>query len=598
MKKTIFQFDLLRWSEPQLLLDGKMSAAEYFRCSVTTLSDLTRFEVTPLDNKNEFQDFCCCICFEDVLCDAVSVQGDSMGSCRMLAGGTEDQEFVSANLLVIKSGIRFYLLEFDGFPAGEVCWCGKFNGNILTELRAELRENIASRPLEKFALELRSGENPQVLLENWAKRHYSANTERCFNTTVLEGAGWNSWDYFRWSVTAEDVLRNAEFIARDAVLSKYIKRIVIDDGWMNCYGEWEGNSRFANMRKLSSDLRKMGFTPGLWFAPALAEPQSMIAQQHWEYLARGESNWPCLSFECMSRRAFVLDPTQKEVQRFWGDTFRRYKEMDFGYFKLDFLKHVFSARYFADRRASANDIMNIMLQTIRNAVGSNCALMACNYLYAAGNKYVDMVRTASDIHADFASIRHNSSAIAARGFMQDIIWRNDPDFALARGVDTSNDPNMDRLRPNQVFIQKKSSEYDDLLGKWCCASSLRGEEAKILLSLVIVSGGEVNFSDDLTKLNEYGLELVRKTAAAEKGFAACAQDLYLHEYAEVYLQKICKNKQRKLWINWQDDVRSFVFDLPENAANIRDFWSGEVLNTLPDTLNIAPHSCRLIEYMI
>ena len=50
--------------------------------------------------------------------------------------------------------------------------------------------------------------------------------------------GWNSWDYYRWTVSEAAVLKNAEFIARDPVLSKNVKRIIIDDGWSYCYGEW------------------------------------------------------------------------------------------------------------------------------------------------------------------------------------------------------------------------------------------------------------------------------------------------------------------------------------------------------------------------
>ena len=47
-------------------------------------------------------------------------------------------------------------------------------------------------------------------------------------------AGWNSWDYYRWTITEDEVLKNAEFIAKDPVLSKHVKRIIVDDGWQYC----------------------------------------------------------------------------------------------------------------------------------------------------------------------------------------------------------------------------------------------------------------------------------------------------------------------------------------------------------------------------
>ena len=62
-------------------------------------------------------------------------------------------------------------------------------------------------------------------------------------------AGWNSWDYYRWTITEEEVLSNAEFIARDPVLSKHVKRIIVDDGssWMTA-----GSTATANGRRIPS----------------------------------------------------------------------------------------------------------------------------------------------------------------------------------------------------------------------------------------------------------------------------------------------------------------------------------------------------------
>ena len=77
-----------------------------------------------------------------------------------------------------------------------------------------------------------------------------------------------------WSITSEDVLANADFFAREPVFCRYIKRIVLDDGWMNCCGEWEPNSRFKDMPDLVKELKKMNFSAGLWFAPVIAEIKS------------------------------------------------------------------------------------------------------------------------------------------------------------------------------------------------------------------------------------------------------------------------------------------------------------------------------------
>ena len=44
-------------------------------------------------------------------------------------------------------------------------------------------------------------------------------------------------------------MKNAEFIANDPVLKQHVKRIIVDDGWQYCYGEWEANSLFPQGMK-------------------------------------------------------------------------------------------------------------------------------------------------------------------------------------------------------------------------------------------------------------------------------------------------------------------------------------------------------------
>ena len=45
--------------------------------------------------------------------------------------------------------------------------------------------------------------------------------------------GWNSWDYYRWTVTEEEVLRNAEFIASAPCLMLALAGDDAVDRWRN-----------------------------------------------------------------------------------------------------------------------------------------------------------------------------------------------------------------------------------------------------------------------------------------------------------------------------------------------------------------------------
>ena len=595
MTAFAYKFDggILQWYSPQLRRDDQLlSAAEEWNFQYSENRNCCHWRAVYPGKRSLSPPCVCSIDFDDFQCDQLLTSGDSMGNCHILTTTAAQQNFASANMLLLRKGKKFILLEFANNVSGELFWCGVWANGSVSKFRAEKRERFAGKDTpEEIEIGIYSSGDPQELLNAWAKRHYPQPVQR----QIAEYCAWSSWDYFRWSITAEDVLANAEFIARDPVLRQHIKRIVIDDGWMNCYGEWEPNSRFKNMPDLVRELKKMNFSAGLWFAPGIAEPQSLFAQKNWQYLARNENDWPCLAFECMSRRGFLLDPTRPEVQQYLSELFRHYRAMGFDYFKLDFLKQTLNARKFYNRQADAAEIIRSLIKPIREGAGKDAILMGCNYLFSAGNEYLDIVRCASDIHANYDSIQHNSTSIAARLPLHNIAWRNDPDFALVRGPETSDDPAMDLLRPNQVYINTAPEQSDDFCGKWCCAGSMSRSEAEILLSLVLISGGEMTFSDDLTRLNPCGIELVRMAASAPRGNAGTADDLLQGEYAQQFTQQVSSNHWRKLWINWQNQDQLITLqDLPAPSAVLTDFWHGRVLSC-NQTLTLPGRSCLLLD---
>ena len=397
-------------------------------------------------------------------------------------------------------------------------------------------------------------------------------------TDAPSPAGWNSWDYYRWTVTEEEVLENARFIANDPVLRRHVKRVIVDDGWQYCYGEWEANSLFpSGMKKLAREIARMGFEPGLWFAPGIAEPHSRIAQWHTDMLALGESGLPCLGFSCMERKGFLLDPTHEKTEKFLTDTFRRYADHGYRYFKLDFLRFVQNARQFADRRAGKGELARRLVEPIRRATRGRAFLMGCSYPYFAGCGLVDAVRIAGDIHARWESIKKNSESLAARFWMHGRLFACDPDFSLCRSPDTSDDPDMTRLRARLVFIHPENTDGQG--HEIPLVEDVGRAQMELSLSLAIISGGEINLSDKMTRLNPSGLELARKTVSAPRGEPGVPLDLFHAARAATWLQKV-GGGVRLLLINWEDRPRQAIFNLEEHGLSglpMKDFWSGEKL---------------------
>ncbi len=463
---------------------------------------------------------------------------------------------------------------------------GKIRGlAVIAELPHYSGVNIDILPVT-----LRSGDGFAIFEE------YSAENREVDKTFTAPPAGWNSWDYYRWTITEEEVLKNAEFIANDPVLSKHVKRIIVDDGWQYCYGEWEANPRFpSGMAALARELTRMGFEPGLWFAPAVAEPHAHISQVDYDMLAHSEGGQPCLAYECMRRYGFILDPTVPKTEKFLYDLFRRYSDMGYRYFKLDFLCSLLKARRFADASVPRNGLIPKLLEPIYQAVSDRAVILGCNYPFTAGNRLVEAARIGADIHARWHNIKINAPAIAARSWANKKLWYNDPDFALCRSDDTANDPNLHRLKPVFPFIEPNDPFTPDR--DWDLVDA-KLPQIEILLSMVLMAGGSVNLSDNMPKLNEKGVELARKVVSAESGEGAKALDLFNSELPGRFIQKL-KNGHRVLLVNWEDAEKTVEVNLAENgikATQATDFWNDSAVTISGESLKltIAPRSCRLL----
>ena len=476
-----------------------------------------------------------------------------------------------------------HLLSFAGTAQkGEIS-----NFSAGAEVRFYSGEEIELEPLQ-----MQSGQGFAML-----KQYADENKSEKKNFSEPVTSGWNSWDYYRWTITEDDVLENADFIAADPILSKHVKKIIIDDGWEYAYGEWEANSHFPHgMKYIADQIKKRGFEPGLWVAPLIAEPHSIIAQKHPEMLAKAVNGNPTLCWECMRRYAFVLDPTAKESAQFLDQTFERLLSYGFRYFKLDFLNAVMRARQFTDKSVPKGHLMNSLVGRIRNTVQGKAEILGCNYMFNGGADLVDSARIGGDVLARWSNIKHNALSIASRYWANKKLWINDPDFALCRSSDTANDPEMYRLLPFMIVIQPDDTITDH--GGMKPIVDVSSEQIKVLLSLVIASAGQINFSDRMSRLNETGLDFARRTVAAERGETAIPLDLFESEVPKYWLQKV-GNHHRILMINWEDVPGELTFDLSAHGITGRsavDFWTDEPVRIKSGKLQevLPPRSCLFI----
>ena len=475
--------------------------------------------------------------------------------------------------------------KYDNFFRGQGV------GGLMLKWRCdfEFHHNDLPQVTEFDALTV-SGGNGFEILERYGDE--SCEVKRDFSQKPE--CGWNSWDYYRCTITEEEVLKNAEFIASDPVLKQHVKRIIVDDGWQYCYGEWEANPLFPNgMKYLADELHKMGFKAGLWLAPAIVEPHCRIAQWDYDMLACSEGGQPCRAFRCMERYGFVLDPTVPKTQKHLEQLFDRYAGMGYEYFKLDFLGSTMDAKRFHDRSVPRCQVLRKLMESVCKGVAGRSEILGCNYHFYNGNSFVNSVRVGGDIHSHWRNVKANTVSVAGMFWANKKLWINDPDFSLCRSLESSGDPDIQRLRPSYVTCMP-GDEFNAGFDFNLCTSHI--EEQRVLLSLDIIAGGAINLSDKMTLLNEEGLDLARRVVAAESGFDGRPLDFFRSELPVIWHQRL-KKGGRLLVVNWADTPQEIDVDwsFAGNPREAKDFWS-DAVEQCRSKVTLAPHSCKLWEY--
>lgn len=179
--------------------------------------------------------------------------------------------------------------------------CRKFNGQfyLRPDAIASLQvvidaEGLELKPGETWELEeflFRVGNDRAALLDALGKRLAENHPRLRF---AAPPTGWCSWYCFGPRVTAQQVLDNLDFIARNAPGLKYIQ---LDDGYQPAMGDWlETGAAFGGgVQDVLKKIRARGFEPAIWVAPFIAEEKSHLFQQHPDWFVKDADGTPLRS---------------------------------------------------------------------------------------------------------------------------------------------------------------------------------------------------------------------------------------------------------------------------------------------------------------
>jgi hypothetical protein len=153
--------------------------------------------------------------------------------------------------------------------------------------------------------------------------------------------GWLSWYHLGPWVEPADILEHSALLAGEPYSGLGYRVVQLDDGWQEAYGDWVPNQKFRRgFRSTAEELARRGQTLGLWTAPFLVSAASDLssrAPEDWFVLDSATGKRMVDPRQVVFGPMYVLDGSHAGVQAHLRDTFRRLRDEEIRYFKIDFL---------------------------------------------------------------------------------------------------------------------------------------------------------------------------------------------------------------------------------------------------------------------
>ena len=434
--------------------------------------------------------------------------------------------------------------------------------------------------------------------------------------------GWSSWSCYYGGIDEEKLLRQAALVKKQ--LSQYGADLIqLDDGWQKegsfgCCWTTDFDKFPSGIESVSKKIKDMGLSFGIWIAPGLVRDTSPVFEEKRHLLVKEPDGTELKCFggsDSLSDEKdgsiFAFDIGNAKVLEMTREIFRRAKE-EYGasYFKIDFIINLLYRVAFGTPVTYPGDysvaLYRQWISLIRKTVGEDAFLLSCGAPIGESVGIFDSVRISPDISwggagrngapKPFEIIRNDVQNIILRSPYHGRVFINDSDALLAR----------------------------DYLTEYCDdALVLNDNEARLWATAVLMSGGHILLNEEIDRLPEKRLALVKRTyelsneLAPATGFAAARpKNFFEFPYCtESYLEiseeygggYVCA------LFNWDDEMREkefspdFYFGTETSACggnaeySVYDVWSGECLFDKIKgavSFSLAPHSCVCIKVLL
>jgi alpha-galactosidase len=467
------------------------------------------------------------------------VQGIHHADQRRANDGELRSEWVT---VLADAGNEVVVAGFEGGTTHDGTWRLSATEDGKAELAAEAYLGDASLPpgesrtLHGIAFD--RGQDAPTLLDDWAARAGTAGSAR---VTAPYQVGWCSWYHYFHGVTEQHLRSN---LARAADWPFDVFQL--DDGYQAAIGDWlETNDKFpSDLAELASSIDAAGRRPGIWLAPFVVAPNSQVATEHPDWLARFADDkplWGMFNPEWgggLNGVMYALDTTKPEVVAHLEHVARSLVEAGFTYLKLDFTFAPSFDGVWADTERTPAERVRAGYDAIRRGAGDDAFLLGCGAPLSHVVGVVDGNRIGPDVAPSWEP-PHNALSLPgyaevepstlhawidtlSRSFMHRRLWLNDPDCLMLRTDETAMTSEAVTTWARAVAVSGGMALVSDDL-------ALLGADARALLDDVVQIGREVDAAaqrgaaprcDDLLErtvpqqLRGGGYELVADTDSA------------------------------------------------------------------------------------
>jgi hypothetical protein len=430
---------------------------------------------------------------------------------------------------------------------------------------------------------------------------------------------WSSWTSYYEAVTEQDVVRNADWLAKN--LKPYGFEVVqLDDGYdrlpegHSWIENWDAEKFPHGPAWLTSYIHSKGLKAGLWVVPNAYAPALKEHPDWYLYDKQGKVLRDYLTP--------ALDSTNPEVFNHLTRLFTKLDDLGFDYYKFDgelalpaYAPGIDKSRLHSP---SADFIANYRdrLTLIRRTIGPERFIELCptgTKLNAVG--YADSYFLGQDLYNNWQGMYSLFSSINAYLFLNHIVSYVMPGEGLELGEPMSVE--QAKLKRPAVTLETEHSREDPMTG---FGTTL--PEARTLVTYVALTGVAYPLASVMPELPVERVELLqatmptlpilpidlfsRGTDSTWNKFKFVQADYYIHHYPEVLDLKV--NAAAGIYdvaaeTNWRSEPverrLEFAGQLglsEERSYVVFDFWNQRPLGVYKQTLDliVAPHDTRVL----